>query len=279
MPAVIFTFGRFQPPTSGHKRLLENLLEVAQQKQEETGENVYAKVFVSKKKNDMTKIIKSKAFLAMKEKKKLEPLDILENPLSSDSKLTILRQQYAGTPLEFDAETSFFTVIARLKGEGYTDITLLVGKKRAEELKKQLEKYHPDVEVLGLPRLENMSNAEKRANIPINANNTVEHTLSMSEIEEVVLEDEDLAGGAMSASKLRKAAIRATPKDIQFFLQHVAFGTYSREEALGLINEIRVGMGYRPLKFTAGGGKSTRKYKKKNKKTPLTRRLKKINTI
>jgi len=46
---VYFTFGRFQPPTIGHKVLIDKLSELAR------AEDADAYVFVSSKQNDMEK--------------------------------------------------------------------------------------------------------------------------------------------------------------------------------------------------------------------------------
>ena len=98
-PKVIFTFGRFQPPTIGHKVLIDKIAAMAmananEKASEKTNANSNANaqadaqadayVFVSSKQNDMVKYKASKAYKEMKTTGTFKSTDLNENPLPND---------------------------------------------------------------------------------------------------------------------------------------------------------------------------------------------------
>lgn len=252
---VVFTWGRFQPPTTGHRRLIEYVLEKA----EELGGD--AKVFTSQSKNDLNKLFtrKNRAYINMKEHGKFIPLKELENPLSHETKLAVLQLQYADTPIEFSSRKLLFDVLKDLSKD-YTNIVLVVGEKRAQEFEERVKPYYPDIHIEPLARPENKSDKEKVAAPPLEGiNNSKEHEITKNSIHAVELTEEEESTAAMSSSKLREAAIKATPQSIKFFIKHTVFGSFTEESARNLINEIRVGMGYRPVNFTGFSGGAMRR--------------------
>jgi hypothetical protein len=259
-PAVVFTFGRFQPPTTGHRRLIEAIIKIAD---ENKGD---ARVYISKKVNASKNMAKSKNYANMRSKHVFKPLDILENPLSSDEKLAILSQQYAGKSVTFHPESTYFSVISALKKEGKMNLILVLGTKRAAEMEEKLKPYHPDVKIVSIDRPKNKSSAEKASEEAIPVNNSNGRSVSKEEIEAELLTAEEESEAGMSSSALRKAAIEATPHSIQFFLRHIVFGAYTRDQAMGVLNAIRAGMGYPPITYTGGTRKRRKNQRRQTKK-------------
>ena len=128
---AFFTYGRFQPAHTGHKKMIEQLLEMALAHNATTGTNITPEktnvyVFVSpsggpKEKNPQ------------------------KNPLSPNQKVDLLQKQYAGYPIHFinmgaplpeGIPTSAFGALALLnnpekKGIGcYAQTVILIGEDR-----------------------------------------------------------------------------------------------------------------------------------------------------
>jgi len=117
MPSVLtVAFGRFNPPTSGHGKLLNKVAKVA-------GDGVY-------------KIYPSRSF------------DSKKNPLDPDTKITILRQMYPKHGERIVNDDSFrtiFDVLQRASEEGYTMINIVVGGDRQAEFEKLANQYNGDL--------------------------------------------------------------------------------------------------------------------------------------
>lgn len=92
---AFFTFGRFQPPTIGHKVLIDEVTELARKK----GGDAY--IFVSSKQNELMKYVKSKRYLEMRKGNYFESTDANENPLSVTDKVKYLKKQHPFTGAEF----------------------------------------------------------------------------------------------------------------------------------------------------------------------------------
>jgi len=109
---IAVTFGRFNPPTIGHEKLLDA---------------------VAREGVDNYRIYPSRS------------VDPKKNPLEPDLKIKFMNEMY---PSHSDAIvndsglTNIFNVMVALQDEGYTGVTLVVGSDRVSEFKSLLEKYN-----------------------------------------------------------------------------------------------------------------------------------------
>lgn len=232
-PKVIFTFGRFQPPTIGHKVLIDKIAELAsplalafsEKANEKTNADAQADayVFVSSKQNDMTKYKASKAYKEMKSTGTFKSTDLNENPLPVDLKVETLKKMYPDSPVTFIDTTvekcpQLFNIVDKLRSAGYTDITMGVGSDRVETFTKV---FKGSINVISLG----------------------ERTVNAS----------NMSAKAMSGTKMREAAIAS---NVEGFLKGVMIGSMTREDGLRLMNTIRGSLEYPPLE--TGGKRKTR---------------------
>ncbi len=135
---VYFTFGRFQPPTTGHGLLIQTLAERAH------GIGADAYVFVSSRCNDLSKYMKSKKYKDFQKTSTFESCDSNENPLRVDQKIHYLQKMFSSlSSVTFINTTEcacpqLFQIVHLLKASGYTDIHMLVGADRVETFSKVL---------------------------------------------------------------------------------------------------------------------------------------------
>jgi Cytidylyltransferase-like len=116
---AVFAFGRMNPPTTGHEKLVHKVLEVAGS----LGWTPF--VFVT------------------------HTQDPKKNPLTSKQKVKYLKLGIPDADHAFVYNTSvktIFDAIEFLSKKGYGDVKLVVGSDRVDEMKKLLSKYmnHPD---------------------------------------------------------------------------------------------------------------------------------------
>jgi len=107
---VAFVFGRFNPPTIGHGKLLDTL-----------ASNSNYKIFAS------------------------QTQDSKKNPLEYKTKLNFLSQQFPehGKSIVKDASIkTIIDVMKSLQNEGYTDVTMVAGSDRAKSFETLLKKYN-----------------------------------------------------------------------------------------------------------------------------------------
>jgi hypothetical protein len=109
---VVFTFGRFQPPTSGHQLLIEKVQQVA------------------KKLGAEHRIYPSPSH------------DVKQNPLSHSDKVKYMKKMFKGANIMNDKKMiNPFKVAQQLSEQGYTHVTMVVGSDRVQEFKKGIGKY------------------------------------------------------------------------------------------------------------------------------------------
>ena len=109
---IVFTFGRFNPPTTGHRRLVEKVEDIAKQ----TGAKpvVYA----------------SQSF------------DNKTNPLQFSEKIDLLRKLFPGVEVPIvPSVKSAFDAMDHIVSEGYKDVTIVVGSDRVDEFKRIFTNY------------------------------------------------------------------------------------------------------------------------------------------
>ena len=110
---VYFTFGRMNPPTSGHEKLMNEL-------SKKSGSNPY-RVYLS------------------------QSTDNKKNPLSYNYKIKTVRKffpKHARSVMLDKKVKSVFDAATKLYTEGYKNIYMVVGSDRINEFKKLLEKYN-----------------------------------------------------------------------------------------------------------------------------------------
>jgi len=205
---VYFTFGRFQPPTIGHKVLIDKLSELA------TSEDADAFVFVSSKQNDMEKYKRTRAYREMKLSGHFISTDLNENPLPVGTKVEILRKMYPSSGVTFVDTTvegcpQLFNVVDKLRSAGYEDITMGVGSDRVATFEKV---FKDSLKVVSLG----------------------ERTVNAA----------NMSAKAMSGTKMREAAISGNK---EAFLSGVMIGDMTREDGLRLMNMIRLSLDYQAI--------------------------------
>ena len=112
MKKVVFTFGRYNPPTVGHAELITYAVRYAQKHGAEH------RIYTS------------------------QSHDASKNPLSAAQKITFLRQIFPGVNFVADRTAiTAFAICRKLADEGYDDVTFVVGDDRVEEFSRSLSKY------------------------------------------------------------------------------------------------------------------------------------------
>lgn len=111
---VVFTFGRFNPPTIGHGKLIDRVLSVAKKKGGEA--RIYASQSQDKKKNPLTHAQKLK-FMKM---------------MFPHAKNNFMRDKKIRTPFE---------VLESLSEEGVKNVIFVVGSDRVKEFKSKMSDF------------------------------------------------------------------------------------------------------------------------------------------
>jgi hypothetical protein len=110
---IVLTFGRFQPPTIGHEKLVNKIVALA-------SSNNY-RIFTSQS-NDAKK-----------------------NPLSYEDKIKFLRKMFPKAGRNIIEDTSIKTIfdaLVKLDKQGFTKAIVVVGSDRVEEFQRMLHKYN-----------------------------------------------------------------------------------------------------------------------------------------
>jgi len=113
--SVVFSFGRFNPPTTGHEKLLKAASKIA------TAQGADLKVYPS------------------------QSQDPKKNPLSFTDKVKFMRKMFRTYAKSISSDKTIktsFDVIVKLYDQGYTDVTMVVGGDRVAEFDKLLNKYN-----------------------------------------------------------------------------------------------------------------------------------------
>jgi RimK family alpha-L-glutamate ligase len=127
--SAVLTFGRFQPPTIGHEKLVNAVMSTAKK----LGADSF--IFPSR----------------TQDKKK--------NPLQIKDKVKFLRKFFPRVRIVDDRNAkTIFNAMESLVKKGYTDITLVVGGDRVEEFKKTITPY---VDEMGLNSFDVVSAGER----------------------------------------------------------------------------------------------------------------------
>jgi hypothetical protein len=132
---VYFTFGRFQPPTTGHQLVIEKIKELA------TANHADMYIFASSSQNDLVALSKRKNFKKLTSKNTYNTIKVNENPLSIEQKVSILEKMYPGTPIINTTRLNCkdpYRAVARLEEAGYAKekMHMVVGGDRVEAFSK-----------------------------------------------------------------------------------------------------------------------------------------------
>jgi len=116
--AISITFGRFNPPTIGHEKLLKK---VAQQAKSSGGSY---RIYPSRTE------------------------DPKKNPLDSGTKIRFMRQAYpdhANSIIDNEEMRTIFDVLSGLDADGYSSVNIVVGGDRVSEFNSLATKYNGDL--------------------------------------------------------------------------------------------------------------------------------------
>jgi hypothetical protein len=226
-PNAVFSFGRFQPPTTGHALLIDQVIAEAAKR------NADAIVFVSSTENKPSYRTSKKA-AEMLASGEFESTKENENPIPVATKVDVLTKQHAGKPVQFINTTlcgckNIMQILPVLKGNGYDGLTMMVGSDRVESFQAIFDKYFPGTSVVGIERVAAAANAR-----------------------------------SMSGTKLRTAAVKG---DLDSFTPNVVMGSYTADKAKELFNMIRTALGYPIAEGGGRSKKSRRVKKKRGRKT------------
>ena len=111
MKKIVFTFGRMNPPTVGHQKLVDKVKSVAK------AQKADARVYLSHSQNNK------------------------KDPLDYDTKINLAQKAFGSTVTKSRART-IIEVMKELQAQKYTDVVLVVGSDRIKEFKTLLDKYN-----------------------------------------------------------------------------------------------------------------------------------------
>lgn len=216
---AFFTFGRFQPPTNGHKIMIKNM--VSDASIIPGGADIF--VFVSPTNDKATESSakkvppswkKANIFLkSLRGDENIEKIASKRNPLTSAQKVKFMKKQYADQPIEIiDCEAEGCPTVPLsfnyLADRMYTNIVMYIGEDRANDFNF-------------------LVGTGKRRTPPVNF------------LTNPVPRPKD----AMSATKVRSAAIRG---NLGAFSDAVKFGAVTDENVEQLRKNVLAGMWLTP---------------------------------
>mgnify|MGYP005994323453 CR=1 FL=1 len=109
---IVVTFGRFQPPTSGHEKVVDTVLSVAKKM------GFDSRIYTSTSQNNA------------------------KNPLRYKDKIRFLRAMFPKAKIHEDSRIiNPFYMMKQLSDEGYKNVVLVVGGDRIEGMRKEISKY------------------------------------------------------------------------------------------------------------------------------------------
>jgi hypothetical protein len=109
---AVFAFGRFNPPTIGHKKLIDTVVATAQKA------NGKAYLFLSHKQNNKT------------------------DPLSFKEKQAYIQQYYSNVAVGDAESNTIIKALQKIQSEGRTRIIMVAGSDRVAEFEKLLNQYN-----------------------------------------------------------------------------------------------------------------------------------------
>lgn len=116
MKKVVFTFGRMNPPTIGHEKLVKKVQDVAR------SNGADARVYLS--------------HTSVQDDPKNK-----KDPLNYRQKIKYAKKAFGNIVIQSQSKT-VFQIMSELEKGGYTDVVMVVGSDRVPEFKKLLNKYN-----------------------------------------------------------------------------------------------------------------------------------------
>lgn len=111
MKTVVFTFGRMNPPTSGHEKLYNKVLEIAE------SNNAIPMFFASKTQDNK------------------------KNPLLYEDKIEFLRSVLGDKVYHNGDKRTVFDILKSFVDEGFQQVIFVVGSDRVDQFQKMVEPY------------------------------------------------------------------------------------------------------------------------------------------
>jgi len=111
MKKIVFTFGRMNPPTIGHAKLVKKVQDVAK------SEKADARVYLSHTQNNK------------------------KDPLDYNAKIRFAKKAFGNIVTQSNSKT-VFQIMSEIQKDGYTDVIMVVGSDRVPEFKQLLNKYN-----------------------------------------------------------------------------------------------------------------------------------------
>jgi nicotinic acid mononucleotide adenylyltransferase len=145
---AVFSFGRFQPPTTGHAIVIGTVAQIAAA--DISGADAY--IFPSSSQNNMDVYLRSKKFQYMLKNHVFWSYEGNENPLSIYQKIHYLKLMHGQSGVRFINTTergcrNMFSVIDALVSAGYERLSFVVGSDRVKEFTRLMKKF-PFITVL-----------------------------------------------------------------------------------------------------------------------------------
>jgi len=109
MKKVVTTFGRMNPPTSGHQKLVDKITSLAK--------GADARIYLSHSQNNK------------------------KDPLDYNTKIALAQKAFGSSVIKSNAKT-IIQVMQELQKAGYTDVTIVVGSDRVKDFDTLLNKYN-----------------------------------------------------------------------------------------------------------------------------------------
>ena len=210
---VIFTYGRFQPPHSGHQKLINHIHEKARE--------LHATPYVIVSSSCTDKWFSSLTYKKQQKANTFENCkDINDNPLTMKQKLKYLRKMFPTTKfIRADKYgVNIFNVLGNMRDKGYTKFVGLFGSDRK-------------------PVFENMfkSNKEKLER-KLAEDPTFDQKPFDIKIEEA---GDKRVDEGISATRLREAAVENTEESKEYFISHTQIGNMTLEDINDLMKILR----------------------------------------
>ena len=210
---VVFTYGRFQPPHSGHQKLINHIHERARE--------LHATPYVIVSSSCTDKWFSSLTYKKQQKANTFENCkDINDNPLTMEQKLKYLTIMFPTTKF-IPADQygiNLFNVLGNMRDKGYTKFVGLFGSDRKPVFETMFEDNKKKLE-------------RKLAEDP-----TFDQKPFDIKIEEA---GDKRVDEGISATKLREAAVENTEESKEYFIRHTQIGNMTLEDINDLMKILR----------------------------------------
>ncbi|WP_396189990.1 hypothetical protein, partial [Flavobacterium sp.] len=221
---IVYTFGRFQPPTIGHGLLIENVVKLANALHADHG------IYVSKSLNNLEKYRGTRMYKKIKDTSTFESHESNKNPLNVYQKMFYMSHMFPNVnlfntaelyPWQPDKPVSPFDILNNLSNY-FGNLVILLGSDRIGE--------------------SSLINGLKKS-----ANDRGVNMIFVSAGKKRDEKSDSVEG--MSGTKLRELAVAGDAENFEKFYKGVntSTGSMTREIAHNMMNDIRKGLDYDPV--------------------------------